>query len=93
MNPCSQAQMTGHFQRAAQCPAARTNSAREGLVFPLHPTHQYSFTCLHSGFNAVDRIDRSIAQIYKCRWQVNYFFKWIKQHLRIKRSTAPARMP
>ena len=27
----------------------------------------------------------SIAQLYKCRWQVELFFKWIKQHLRIKR--------
>jgi transposase len=26
----------------------------------------------------------AIAQIYKCRWQVELFFKWIKQHLRIK---------
>jgi hypothetical protein len=26
----------------------------------------------------------TIAQIYKCRWQVELFFKWIKQHLRIK---------
>lgn len=25
-----------------------------------------------------------VAQIYKCRWQVELFFKWIKQHLRIK---------
>ena len=25
-----------------------------------------------------------ITQIYKCRWQVELFFKWIKQHLRIK---------
>jgi len=25
-----------------------------------------------------------IAQLYKCRWQVELFFKWIKQHLRIK---------
>jgi Domain of unknown function (DUF4372)/Transposase DDE domain len=25
-----------------------------------------------------------IAQIYKCRWQVELFFRWIKQHLRIK---------
>ena len=26
----------------------------------------------------------TIAQAYKCRWQVELFFKWIKQHLRIK---------
>jgi len=26
-----------------------------------------------------------IAQLYKCRWQVELFFKWIKQHLHIKK--------
>jgi len=26
-----------------------------------------------------------IAELYRCRWQVELFFKWIKQHLRIKR--------
>jgi IS4 transposase len=26
----------------------------------------------------------TIARIYKSRWQVELFFKWIKQHLRIK---------
>jgi Transposase DDE domain/Domain of unknown function (DUF4372) len=25
-----------------------------------------------------------IAQLYRCRWQIELFFKWIKQHLRIK---------
>jgi len=25
-----------------------------------------------------------IAQLYKSRWQIELFFKWIKQHLRIK---------
>src|SRR5207247_2028570 len=25
-----------------------------------------------------------IARLYQCRWQVELFFKWIKQHLRIK---------
>ncbi len=27
---------------------------------------------------------RTIAELYKCRWQVELFFKWIKQNLRIK---------
>jgi len=27
----------------------------------------------------------TIAKLYRCRWQVELFFKWIKQHLRIKR--------
>ena len=27
----------------------------------------------------------TIAALYKSRWQVELFFKWIKQHLRIKR--------
>ena len=26
----------------------------------------------------------TIAKLYKCRWQVELFFKWIKQHLKIK---------
>lgn len=26
----------------------------------------------------------TVANLYRCRWQVELFFKWIKQHLRIK---------
>ena len=28
----------------------------------------------------------TITELYRCRWQVELFFKWIKQHLRIKAS-------
>ncbi len=28
---------------------------------------------------------KTVADLYKCRWQVELFFKWIKQHLKIKR--------
>ena len=27
---------------------------------------------------------QTVADLYRCRWQVELFFKWIKQHLRIK---------
>jgi hypothetical protein len=30
----------------------------------------------------------TIAALYKSRWQIELFFKWIKQHLRIKRFLA-----
>jgi len=34
--------------------------------------------------NNTDLSARTIAELYRCRWQVELFFKWIKQHLRIK---------
>jgi hypothetical protein len=33
----------------------------------------------------------TIAQLYRCRWQVELFFKWIKQNLRIKNFYGPQR--
>ncbi len=38
-------------------------------------------TFLSNDFNLPSEI---IAKLYKCRWQIELFFKWIKQHLRIK---------
>lgn len=26
----------------------------------------------------------TVAELYRCRWQIELFFKWVKQHLRIK---------
>lgn len=34
----------------------------------------------------------TICALYKSRWQFELFFKWIKQHLRIKSFTAPQKM-
>ena len=34
--------------------------------------------------NNVELSALTIAQLYKCRWAVELFFKWIKQHLRIE---------
>ena len=34
--------------------------------------------------NHLDLPALTIAELYRCRWRVELFFKWIKQHLRIK---------
>lgn len=34
--------------------------------------------------NNLDLEASKIAYLYKCRWQIELFFKWIKQHLKIK---------
>lgn len=43
---------------------------------------QKTLTFLTNNFSLAPLI---IAQLYKCRWKVELFFKWIKQHLRIKK--------
>jgi hypothetical protein len=39
------------------------------------------FTFLTNNFE-IDAL--TVAQLYKCRWKIELFFRWIKQHLRIK---------
>lgn len=45
------------------------------------PTQQRSFIFITNNFNLSAS---KIAALYKSRWHVELFFKWIKQHLRIK---------
>jgi len=40
----------------------------------------FVFLTNHFGISALD-----VCALYKSRWQIELFFKWIKQHLRIKR--------
>ena len=40
------------------------------------------YTCLTNNFKLAAR---TIADIYKARWQIELFFKWIKQNLKVKR--------
>ena len=35
--------------------------------------------------NNLELPPQTVADLYRCRWQIELFFKWIKQHLRIKR--------
>jgi len=38
---------------------------------------------IHCGYNFLIP-PMTVAKLYRCRWQVELFFRWIKQHLRIK---------
>ena len=47
----------------------------------VDPETQKRFVFLTNNF-ALSALQ--VTQLYRCRWQVELFFKWIKQHLRIK---------
>lgn len=51
------------------------------LVGFLDPETQKEFAFLTNNFSLAAS---TIAQIYKARWQIELFFKWIKQNLKIK---------
>ena len=62
---------------------------RTATLYPL-PLRRIRYTDPDTGkrlvflTNDVTLPALTIAQLYKSRWQVELFFKWIKQHLRIK---------
>ena len=43
--------------------------------------------------NDLDAAAEEIAELYKRRWAIELFFRWVKQVLRITASSGPARMP
>ena len=65
------------------------SGARSPLAYPAQlrrvkfydATHDHLLVFLTNNF---DLPALTIANLYRCRWQVELFFKWIKQHLRIK---------
>ncbi len=73
---CDQSVMLNTFYAARDYPGHlrrvryRDPTTRKSLVFLTN----------HFGIPAL-----SVCALYKSRWQVELFFKWIKQHLRIKR--------
>ena len=67
----------------------RLTSVRSAKAYP-EPLRRVKYRSPDSGevyeflTNNFELLPEVIAQLYKQRWQVELFFKWIKQHLRIK---------
>src|SRR6185295_5214248 len=61
--------------------SARRYPARLRRVRYLDPKTGKTLIFLTNNFTLPPR---TIADLYRCRWQIELFFKWIKQHLRIK---------
>src|ERR1035438_5325383 len=67
--------------------SSRRSAPRESTRMPLRRVNYFDLeTRKRFGFltNNFALPALTITKIYKCRWQVELFFKWIKQHLRIK---------
>ena len=65
-------------------------SAKASKDYPQHLRRIKFYDAEHNKYlvfltNNFDLPALTIAQLYRCRWQVELFFKWIKQHLRIKK--------
>ena len=65
-------------------------SDKASKAYPQHLRRIKFYDAEHKKYlvfrtNNFDLPGRTIAQLYRCRWQVELFFKWIKQHLRIKK--------
>ena len=67
----------------------RLTGKQAALSYP-HKLRRVAFRDLETGkrlavlTNNFDLPALTLARLYRCRWQVELFFKWIKQHLRIK---------
>ena len=65
-------------------------SDKASKAYPQHLRRIKLYDAEHKKYlvfltNNFDLPALTIAQLYRCRWQVELFFKWIKQHLRIKK--------
>src|SRR5208337_2940470 len=67
-------------QRSALCTLYFPAELRLVRFYDSVQDRRFSFLTNHLLLPAL-----TICQLYKMRWQVELFFKWIKQHLRIKR--------
>jgi len=88
------------FRRCTSQPVDRTTGLRSDTMIALkgvQTAQRYPDRLRRIVFHDVERDRRlvfltnnttlaaiTIAKLYRCRWQVELFFKWIKQNLRIK---------
>jgi hypothetical protein len=88
------------FHRLASRPVDRTAGLRcdqSVRLVSFYPRNAYPDTLRYIGFVDPQNDHRfrfitncfilpafTITELYKCRWQVELFYKWVKQHLRIK---------
>ncbi len=88
------------LQRRSSCPVDKTSGVRSDQIVVLaslesataypDPLRKVAFVDEETGKRLVFLTNNfalpaaTIAAIYRQRWQVELFFKWIKQHLRIK---------
>jgi len=61
--------------------ARRNYSSKLRRIRYVDPDTQKRLTFLTNNFTLPAE---TVAALYRCRWQMELFFKWIKQHLRIK---------
>jgi hypothetical protein len=66
--------LTGYYQRKDY-----PEKLRRVRYYDSDTDHNLTFLTNNFSLPAI-----TIAQLYKCRWQIELFFKWIKQHLKIK---------
>ncbi len=72
---CDQTIMLNGFYASQDYPAV----LRRIGYFDVETNKKFIFLTNNFGLPAL-----MIAQLYKCRWRIEIFFKWIKQYLRIK---------
>ena len=70
-----------------QCTRGDSSSPNSWSFYTSYEFNQCIRRCRQTVRVLTNNFDLSaltIAELYKCRWQVELFFKWIKQYLRIK---------
>jgi len=73
-----------------QCDQTIKLTGKDTAVYYPEPLRRIKYSDPETGkiyvflTNNLDLAPKVIADLYKSRWQIELFFKWIKQHLRIK---------